>query len=183
MFIGCSQSRILDISNAKNAFIHDPELQNVAANKREASIWTHKDPVKGDRSYNIRTATLGAVAIASVNIILLVMFGSNNFFAAIAGMAIVTFIGVLSLADYVSIEPSMSTGEMRSAMAASITVVYLAIQALTVAGEIQVSEASSKILESFSVVMAAVVGFYFGSKAAIQLAEIIMGKKKENNQG
>jgi hypothetical protein len=111
------------------------------------------------------------------------MFGSNNFFAAIAGMAIVTFIGVLSLADYVSIEPSMSTGEMRSAMAASITVVYLAIQALTVAGEIQVSEASSKILESFSVVMAAVVGFYFGSKAAIQLAEIIMGKKKENNQG
>lgn len=122
--------------------------------------------------YNIRIATLGAIAIIAANIALLYLFMSiDNLFAAIASIGIVTFIGVLALADYVSIEHSISTGEMRSAMTASITVVYLVMVALAFAGNPSDASTASKVIEHFTWVMGIVVIFYFGSKGVLQYIE------------
>jgi len=140
----------------------------------EGSKRCYRDENTGEiiQCYNIRIATLGAIAIIAANIALLYFFTSiGNLFAAIASIGIVTFIGVLALADYVSIEHSISTGEMRSAMTASITVVYLVIVALAFSGNQDESDTASKVIEHFTWVMGIVVIFYFGSKGVLQYME------------
>ncbi|MGI0023067.1 MAG: hypothetical protein ACRD9Q_09435 [Nitrososphaeraceae archaeon] len=122
--------------------------------------------------YDVRISTLGSVAIIIADIILLYFFYTlDNIFLAIGSVGILTFIGVLTLADYVSVEKSVSTGEMRSAMAASITVVYLVIIAFAVGGKLAINSDIRGVIEHFTWVVGAVIVFYFGSKAVLQYVD------------
>lgn len=148
----------------------------------EGSKRCYRDEKTGEiiQCYNIRIATLGALAIIAANIALLYLFISiDNLFAAIASIGIVTFIGVLALADYVSIEHSISTGEMRSAMTASITVVYLVITALTFTRDPSDAAVATTVIQHFTWVMGAVVVFYFGSKGVLQFMEVKAKNERE----
>lgn len=127
----------------------------------------------GTLCYDVRIATLGSIAIIIADIVLLYFFYKHdNIFLAIGSVGILTFIGVLTLADYVSVEKSVSTGEMRSAMAASITVVYLVIIAFAVSGKLAINSDVRGVIEHFTWVVGAVVVFYFGSKAVLQYMDV-----------
>jgi len=102
----------------------------------------------------------------------------DNTFLALASVGIVTFLGVLALADYVSVEHSVSTGEMRAAMTASITVVYLVMLALTFSGA---TLPDSPIIEHFSWVVGVVIVFYFGSKGVLQYIDIMHRRNQQNS--
>ena len=134
---------------------------------------THSDGNK--RSYDIRVSTIGAIAIIAVDVFLLVFFsthfGHYNYLIAIGSVGIVTFIGVLCLADYVSIEEGISTGEMRAAITASITSIYVVIVALTFYHPNTSLSSDNPIIKNFTWVMETVVIFYFGSKAVLQYRE------------
>jgi len=125
---------------------------------------------RGDTYYDIRVSTLGALAIMIADICLLAVFTYfGNVFLAVASIGIVTFVGVLALADYVSIAPSVSTGEMRSAITASIMVVYMVFAAFAFSGAAFASTAlASTVIQNFTYVVGIVVIFYFGSKAVLQ---------------
>ena len=130
------------------------------------------DKPVGTVCYDVRISTLGSVAIIIADIILLYFFYTlDNIFLAIGSVGILTFIGVLTLADYVSVEKSVSTGEMRSAMAASITVVYLVIIAFAVSDKLAINSDIRGVIEHFTWVVGAVIVFYFGSKAVLQYVD------------
>ncbi len=134
--------------------------------------------------YSIKIATLGAIAIISVNLALLFVFTRiGGIFMALAGVGIVTFLGVLALADYVSIEPSVSTGEMRSAIASSIVVLYLVVIALTFSGQVPAETAiATTLINNFTWVVGIVVVFYFGSKGVLQYIELTKDVKAKTKE-
>lgn len=81
--------------------------------------------------------------------------------------------------DYVSIEPSISTGEMRSAMTASIVVVYLVVVAFAFSGEaLALTALASTVIQHFTYIVGIVVIFYFGSKAVLQYTETAKNVKE-----
>jgi hypothetical protein len=130
--------------------------------------------------YDVWYSTFGALAIMIADICLLTVFiHFGNTFLAIASVGIVTFVGVLALADYVSIEPSVSTGEMRSAITASIMVLYLVFVAYAfTGGAVPSTDLASTAIQNFTYVAGIVVIFYFGSKAVLQYVE---AKDQANN--
>lgn len=131
----------------------------------------------GKVCYDVRISTLGSAAIIIADIVLLYFFYTDgNIFIAIGSVGVVTFIGVLTLADYVSVEKSISTGEMRSAMAASITVVYLVIMAFAVSGKLAINSDIRGVIEHFTWVVGVVIVFYFGAKAVLQYVDITKHK-------
>ncbi len=143
------------------------------ANEKHTSRRYHKNDA-GEilKSYSVRISTLGALAIIASDLALIYYFASiQNFFLAIATVGIVTFIGILALANYVSIDPRISTGEMRSAITASIIVVYLVVIAFSFTDEKNISETAKTVIQHFTWVVGVVVIFYFGSKGVLQYLE------------
>jgi hypothetical protein len=126
--------------------------------------------VRRHNSYDIRISSLGLLALAIADISLLTAFTYlGNIFLAIASAGIATFIGTLCLADYVSIEPSVSTGEMRGAIAGSIIVVYLIVVSYAFSGvDSAAAILNTTIIQNLTTVVGIVVVFYFGSKAVLQ---------------
>lgn len=124
----------------------------------------------------IQYSALGSiVAFCLIAIVLLVI---NNTAVAVAIVGGIVFFVTLAIADYASPDIGVSTGEMRSAISATIVVVYIIVVALSLGGNFG-SAADSKIIESFSAVVITVVGFYFGSKGAIELLDKWNESKKK----
>jgi hypothetical protein len=100
----------------------------------------------------------------------LVLLGTLTKFslaAAVATIGFVTFFGMLALANRLSENPALVKGEMRKAMAAAFTAVYLAIVALSqfAVGQTAQPEVSKTIVSHFTYLMAIIVVFYFASSA------------------
>lgn len=133
------------------------------------------------RGYSIRASTGGAALLIAINLATLAALTFLGYpFLAIAAVGIITLIGVLALADYVSVEPSVSTGEMRSALSASIVAVYLVVVALAATGgPLASTESAVAVIQNFTWVVGAVVIFYFGSKAVLQYAQLTRGGAPE----
>jgi hypothetical protein len=122
--------------------------------------WPFRCPPK------IQYSILGSViAFCLIALVLLVV---NNVAIAVAIIGGIVFFATLAIADYSSPDVGVSTGEMRSAMSAAIVVVYIIVVALSLGGRFQYT-GDSKIIDSFSAVVITVIGFYFGSKGAIEL--------------
>lgn len=121
-------------------------------------------------------SAIGAVAtFVLIGIVLWVLRGQLALAVAMVGG--IVFFATLALADYSSPDVGVSTGEMRSAISATIIVVYIIIVALSFGGNL--STVDSKIIDTLSSVVITVVGFYFGSKGAIEL----LGKYQEGKKG
>lgn len=159
-----------------NGEINDRHRRYPTADSTQEKIEKQAGNVRKQNSYDIRISSLGSIAIMVADICLLTVFTYfGNVFLAIASISVVTFMGILTLADYVSIEPSISTGEMRGAMAGSIMVVYLIVVAFAFSNEDSASTAfASTVVQHLTYVVGIVVVFYFGSKAVLQYIE---GKK------
>jgi hypothetical protein len=92
--------------------------------------------------------------------------------SALALIGTVVFFSTLILADYASPDVGVSTGEMRSAISATIIVVYLVYLAFSLGGKFKPEAA---IVSSFTNLVSIVVIFYFGSKGVIEAIKIWKG--------
>ncbi len=133
---------------------------------------------------------MGAIVIALVNLVAIygwIIFGKNPAMA-VATVGIVTFLGLLPLADYVSppVSPtSVSTGEMRTSITGAIIVVFLVMFALTSfsASPSPEGQLSLSTFQLFKDVVMTVIIFYFGSKGVLQALPILMNAKKGGGGG
>lgn len=81
-------------------------------------------------------------------------------------IGIITFVGVLMLTNYLSHDLGFAKKEMRKALAASFTMVYLIFLALVVFGETSAEETelAKTIVGHFTWVVGGIITFYFGSR-------------------
>ncbi|MCX9015168.1 MAG: hypothetical protein OIN89_10355 [Candidatus Methanoperedens sp.] len=125
-------------------------------------LWPSRCPPK------MKYSILGSVI--AFCIIAIVLLFVDNIAIAVAMIGGIVFFATLAVADYSSADVGVSTGEMRSAISASVIVVYLVVIALSFGGKFQ-QTFDYRIIESFTGVVITVIGFYFGSKAAIELLD------------
>lgn len=99
---------------------------------------------------------------------------------SLACVGVITFIGVLLLSNYLSRDPSLAKKEMRKAIAASFTLVYLSLLAVTVFGGLSASETelAKTIVGHFTWVIGIIVAFYFGSRAVEEALKRKGGEEK-----
>jgi hypothetical protein len=85
---------------------------------------------------------------------------------SIGCIGIITFVGVLMLTNYLSHNLDFAKKEMRKALAASFTMVYLIFLALVVFGEASTveTETAKTIVGHFTWVVGVIITFYFGSR-------------------
>ncbi len=86
---------------------------------------------------------------------------------SIGCVGIITFIGVLTLSNYLSGDPEFAKKEMRKAIAASFTLVYLVFLALVVFSEdfLAETELAKTVVGHFTWIVGIIMIFYFGSRS------------------
>jgi len=104
---------------------------------------------------------------------------------AIGCIGIITFIGVLTLSNYLSHDPDLAKKEMRKAIAASFTLVYLALLTLVIFNKdtIADTELAKTIVGHFTWIVGIIIIFYFGSRSVdeyLKRKELKEGEKKDN---
>ena len=96
-------------------------------------------------------------------------------------VGVITFFGILAVANEFSSSPSLDKGEIRKAIAGSLLIVYIAITSLAFGGN-QVNFSDEKLAESvfnnFTRLMEVVVVFYFSSRATEEILKLWI---KRNN--
>ena len=110
-----------------------------------------------------------AVATLSIASFLFGMFYDNVSWS-IAGVGIITFFGMLVISSYHTIHQPNSKGTMRKAIAGSMISVYVIVLALLFSDKLPSieNEAAMVLMQNFSYVIMTIIGFYFGSKGAIE---------------
>ena len=141
---------------------------------------------KGEQEWKQRKT--GASVIAAFIVILDILALTLGLIIATAPVAlslgcvgVITFVGMLTLSNYLSHDPALSKGEMRKAIAASLILVYLNFLAFVVFGKVTASEAelAKTIVGHFTTVVGIVIVFYFGSRS---VEEYLKTKGQKENQ-
>jgi len=113
----------------------------------------------------------GAFVIVACDIIMLFLAQRlNQLTWSIASVGVITFVGMLILANYASQTFGFEGGEMRTAIASSIVVVYFVlISFLTFSrGTLPEQPLATTVIQHFTYVVEIVIIFYFGSKAVTE---------------
>lgn len=146
---------------------------------------TFEKQVKSVKNVSIKTAVFSAILAVLIFGILLYDIHDDAKLSVwvIAFVGISTFFGMLMISSYHSEHHphhiSGSKGVMRRAMASSFVCVYFVILSSIMFGEQSLMEnvEREKILEHFSNIIIVIIGFYFGSKGAIELYKEWSGRK------
>lgn len=82
-------------------------------------------------------------------------------------IGIITFFGILLIANYMSGTSPFDTGEVRKALTGSFIVIYFAFVPLVTFGNISLASAEpiKTIITNFTWIVGAIIIFYFGSRA------------------
>lgn len=82
-------------------------------------------------------------------------------------IGIVTFFGILLIANYMSGTSPFDTGEVRKALTGSFIIIYFAFVPLITFGNISLASAEpiKTIITNFTWIVGAIIIFYFGSRA------------------
>ena len=104
----------------------------------------------------------------------------NEISISIAGVGLITFFGMLIISSYHALHQPDSKGTMRKAIASSMVSVYLVLLGLAFSDRLSniPNEQSMILLQNFSWVIMTIVGFYFGSKGAIEFLKFWKGGEK-----
>lgn len=91
-------------------------------------------------------------------------------------IGIITFFGILLIANYMSGTSPFDTGEVRKALTGSFVIIYFALVPLLTFGSLNLpaDESIKTILTNFTWIVGAIVIFYFGSRA---VEEYVKSKK------
>jgi hypothetical protein len=89
---------------------------------------------------------------------------------------------MLAISSYHSLHQPNSTGTLRKAIAGSLISVYIVVLALLFSDNLPTleNEAAMTLMDNFSYVIMTIIGFYFGSKGAIEFLKI--WKREKNVQ-
>ncbi len=86
---------------------------------------------------------------------------------SIGCVGVITFVGMLTLTNYLSHDPELAKKEVRKAIAASFTLVYLVFLALVVFSEAPSAdtELAKTVVGHFTWIVGIIIIFYFGSRS------------------
>lgn len=115
--------------------------------------------------------TIIAIVVCTIDFVVIsVGVLANNAALSIAGVGIVTFFGMLIISSYYAIHQPDSKGTMRKALAGSLVSVYVVILALSISGMLEDSQNQTVmiLIENFTLVIVAIIGFYFGTKGVTE---------------
>ena len=104
----------------------------------------------------------------------------------IAFIGIITFFGMLMISSYHSEHHPHhikgSKGVMRRGIISSFVVVYFIVLSLVLfeTEGVEKTSAAEKILENFTSIIIVLIGFYFGSKGAIELYKQVRGNNSDS---
>jgi len=122
-----------------------------------------------------RAAIVAAIDVAIIIIGLeLQNYDKINLGWTVAAIGIITFFGTLSVSSYHKKHSAEGDkGTMRDALAASLICTYFVVLSFSIFEKINSGNTSvDSVLNSFSSVIMIMVGFYFGSKGAIEIYKI-----------
>ncbi|TET62872.1 hypothetical protein E3J48_03600 [Candidatus Aerophobetes bacterium] len=130
-----------------------------------------------------KKASIMAIAIGFLDLLVLFLGTSKERFHiawSLGSIGVITFLGILMLANYLSDSPTLDKGEMRKAITGSFIAVYFAlVSLLTFTG---FSPSSEKLAETiighFTYLVGIVVVFYFGSSG---VREYLKFKERRQN--
>jgi hypothetical protein len=107
------------------------------------------------------------IAIALINLAVLISAVTASIALGIIGLAIFNFFNILGLANYVSGTNPFNTGEFRQAITSTFVFAYLSVIIMAVFSnnEIIGNISNNNFMKDFSVLTGTIVGFYFVSRA------------------
>ncbi len=86
---------------------------------------------------------------------------------SIGCVGVITFVGMLTLSNYLSRDPGLAKREVRKAIAAAFTLVYLIFLALVIFSEASPAdtELAKTVVGHFTWIVGIIIIFYFGSRS------------------
>lgn len=91
-------------------------------------------------------------------------------------LGLITFFGMVVVANYMSGTAPLNTGEVRKALTVSFIAVYFAMISLIVFGGVQYpGQLGIILIQCFTVLVALIIGFYFSTRA---IEKYVKAKKK-----
>ena len=136
-----------------------------------------------------KTAFIMAIIIGALDIGVLYLgtFSKIPISWSVGSVGVITFLGMLMLANYLSVSPKIDKGEIRKAIATSCFVVYFVLLALVSFTGFDPSdtEVAKTMIGHFSYVVGIVAVFYFGSRPVeeyIKLKEKALDSEKEEKE-
>ena len=115
----------------------------------------------------------GGIGFLDLLVLSLAASGMISLALSVASVGVITFLGVLWVASYLSEESALKANEVRDAIAASFVAVYLTTVGWVTFGG--VSPGDPALLGHFSNLVGVLIGFYVGAK----VAEVAIMKYKE----
>ena len=83
----------------------------------------------------------------------------------VAGVGIVTFLGILAVANFFSQSLDLNRGEMRKALASAFTASFLTLVAvLAFTKDIVPADLAQNLIEAFKWIIITIIAFYFGTR-------------------
>ena len=159
---------------------------NEDTNEDRAKEETHAQKI---RRWKHSSIIAGIIVVADLGIFYLGIVATGGKTAiplslSIVGIGIITFFGMLSLATFQSTrqkeegKPEKDEGHMRTALAGTLVCVYIVVLVLSMTQDISGTVGEGSILQHFSEVIMVVIVFYFGPKAAKEIAQAYANKGK-----
>lgn len=134
-----------------------------------------KNPQENHSSW--RNTTIIASIVATIDFAIIsfgILLNQSTEFTtwSLSSVGIITFFGMLIICSHHAKYSPDSKGIMRKSLTASLISVYIVVLSLALSGtfgDIQ-DEMTKSVISNFSIVVIAIIGFYFGAKS---ISEII----------
>jgi hypothetical protein len=143
----------------------------------------------GDKN-SWRNSTAIAIVITVADLALLFFPSQMNDFkfpeeARIGGIGLITFFGMLILSSYhkksILQGDDKDRGVMRDALAGSLIAVYFIVLGYGLYNSSSITGGGQNVLSAFSDVIMVLIGFYFGSKGALQVYQAYKNSKTSDS--
>ena len=163
------------------------KLQNLNEELEKKAEWLDKERIKitkerdnlqrqvknfrGKKWINALRMIMVLVIVDLVIVPLLVLFLNIPLQWLFISLGVITFFGIMIIANYMSDTAPLDTGEVRKALVGSFIVVYFAFVPLITFGRISIiaAEPIKTIMTDFTWLVGIIVIFYFGSRAVEEL--------------
>lgn len=131
-------------------------------------------------------ATIMAIVIIVLDVLFLYLGASETFPItwSIGSVGIVTFFGILMLANYLSEDDKLEKGEVRKSITGSFIAVYFTLVSLLTFTGFSPSgtETAKTIIGHFTYLVGIIVVFYFGSSVSREYFKIIEKRQKSKEE-
>lgn len=140
------------------------------------------EPVVSLKGWALTSLIAAFVAFLDIGALYIGLTNTQFLYWSIAAEGIITFFGMLIVSSFYARYKPNSKGTMRKAIASSLILVYVILLALTFSGRFGTADTVfQNVLEGFSLVIMTIIGFYFGSKGALEVVSLWKNKTMEDS--